>query len=114
MKKLTWAKGIGADGRPIRNENQDPSEKGTKVCPAVLGATNWWSAAYDNSSGLFYLQTIESCGVYNKRTMTWEAGRGFMGGSSRNAPGEPTATDPASVGYLIREACMGIAADRVG
>ena len=89
VKKLTWAKEIGPDGRPVRNVNQDPTEKGTKICPAVLGATNWWSAAYDPSSGLFYLQTIESCGVYNKRTMTWEAGRGYMGGSSRNAPGEP-------------------------
>ncbi len=89
VKTLTWAKEIGPDGRPVRNDNQEPTDKGTKICPAVLGATNWWSAAYDASSGLFYLQTIESCGIYNKRTMTWEPGRSFMGGSSRNAPGEP-------------------------
>ena len=88
VSKLTWAKGVGPDGKPIRNDHQEPTDKGTKICPAVLGATNWWSAAYDPGSGLFYVQTIESCGIYNKRTMTWEAGRGYMGGSSRNAPGE--------------------------
>ena len=48
VNKLTWAKEIGADGRPVRNPDQDPTEKGTKICPAVLGATNWWSAAFDN------------------------------------------------------------------
>ena len=88
VKKLTWAKEIAANGRPVRNADQEPSDKGTKTCPAVLGATNWWSAAFDPGSQLYYLQTIESCGIYSKRTMEWEAGRGFMGGSSRNAAAE--------------------------
>jgi alcohol dehydrogenase (cytochrome c) len=89
VKKLTWASAIGANGRPVRNPDVGPSEKGTKVCPAVLGAANWWSTAFDPSSGLYYVQTIESCGIYLKRSMEWEAGRGFMGGSSRNAPQDP-------------------------
>ena len=55
----------------------------------MLGAANWWSTAFDPSSGLYYVQTIESCGIYLKRSMEWEAGRGFMGGSSRNAPQDP-------------------------
>jgi alcohol dehydrogenase (cytochrome c) len=88
VKKLTWAKEIGPNGRPVRNPGAEPTDKGTKVCPAVLGATNWWSAAFDPSSSLYYVQTIESCGIYSKRDMEWEAGRGFMGGSSRNAPGD--------------------------
>ncbi len=89
VKKLTWAKEIGPNGRPIRNPDVEPTEKGTKVCPAVLGAANWWSTAFDPSSGLYYIQAIESCGVYLKRPVDWQAGRGFMGGSSRNAPGDP-------------------------
>ncbi|MCU1260771.1 MAG: Pyrrolo-quinoline quinone [Bryobacterales bacterium] len=87
VKKLTWAKEIGANGRPIRNPDVEPSEKGTKVCPAVLGAANWWSTAFDPASSLYFVQAIESCGVYLKRDVDWQAGRGFMGGSSRNAPG---------------------------
>jgi len=89
VNKLTWAKEIGANGRPVRNPDQEPTEKGTRICPAVLGATNWWSAAFDPSSRLYYIQTIESCGIFLKRGGEWEAGRGFMGGSSRNAPSDP-------------------------
>jgi len=89
VKKLTWAREINAKGRPVKNPNQEPSDKGTKICPAVLGAANWWSVAMDPTSKLVYVQTIESCGIYSKRATDWEAGRGFMGGSSRNAPTDP-------------------------
>ena len=89
VSKLTWAKGIDAKGRPIRNPDQEPTTGSNKVCPAVLGGTNWWSTAFDASSGLYYVQTIESCGIYKKGPVAWEAGRGFMGGSSRNAPSDP-------------------------
>lgn len=89
VKKLTWAREIGANGRAIRNPNAEPTQKGNKVCPAVLGAANWWSTAFDPSAGLYYVQTIESCGIYLKGPVDWQAGRGFMGGSSRNAPGVP-------------------------
>jgi alcohol dehydrogenase (cytochrome c) len=88
VKKLTWASEIGPKGRPIRNADAEPSQKGTKVCPAVLGAANWWSTAFDPGSGLYYVQAIESCGIYLKRPVDWQAGRGFMGGSSRNAPSD--------------------------
>ena len=89
VSKLTWAKEIAANGRPVKNPDQEPTEKGTRICPAVLGATNWWSAAFDPSSKRYYIQTIESCGIFLKRGGDWEAGRGFMGGSSRNAPSDP-------------------------
>ncbi len=85
VNQLTWAKGIDANGRPIRNPDQEPTAKGTRICPAVLGATNWWSAAFDPSAGLYFIQANESCGTYTKRETPWEAGRGFMGGSSRAA-----------------------------
>jgi alcohol dehydrogenase (cytochrome c) len=38
--KVTWAKEIAANGRPVRNPDQEPTEKGTRICPAVLGATD--------------------------------------------------------------------------
>ena len=44
IKHLTWASGIGADGRPIKLPNQEPSPAGTKVCPSQDGATNWYLA----------------------------------------------------------------------
>lgn len=66
VDKLTWAKGIGADGRPIVIPGMEPTRDGTKVCPSVLGATNWPSMAHNPSTGLFYLMTREACGIYAK------------------------------------------------
>jgi alcohol dehydrogenase (cytochrome c) len=84
--KLTWADGIGADGRPILRPNQEPTEAGTRVCPSLIGATNWWSASYLPQTGLYYVQTLESCGIFTKRKDEWTAGRVYMGGGTSNAP----------------------------
>jgi alcohol dehydrogenase (cytochrome c) len=90
VKKITWAKGIAPNGRPEFNANQEPNPKGNKVCPALLGATNWWSASYDAASGLFFVQATESCGIFVKSPAEWESGRSFTGGSQRIAPSDPS------------------------
>jgi alcohol dehydrogenase (cytochrome c) len=87
VKNLTWASGIGPDGRPIKLPNQDPSEAGTKVCPSQDGATNWFSPSYNPATGLYYVQTYEKCGIYTKRAQgPWESGKSYLGGSHRGAP----------------------------
>jgi alcohol dehydrogenase (cytochrome c) len=86
VQKLTWASKIDADGRPVLNPDQMPSDKGTRICPAVIGATNWWSASFNPATGLYYVQTLENCSIYTKRSQGWEAGRSYMGGSSRQSP----------------------------
>ena len=87
VKNLTWASGIGADGRPIKLPNQEPSPAGTKVCPSQDGATNWFSPSYNPSTGLYYVQTYEKCGIYTKRAQgPWESGKSYLGGSHRVAP----------------------------
>jgi PQQ-dependent dehydrogenase (methanol/ethanol family) len=67
VDRLTWATGIGKDGRPILVPGMEPTKDGTMVCPNVLGATNWPSMAHNPSTGLFYLMAREACGVYVKR-----------------------------------------------
>ena len=84
VKKLTWARGIGPDGRPIQNPNMEPSAQGTSVCPSQDGATNWFSPSYNPATGLFYVQTLEKCSVYYKRQEEWVAGRSFLGGAMRS------------------------------
>ncbi len=64
VRNLTWASGIGADGRPVRLPNQDPSPAGTKVCPSQDGATNWFSPSFNPATGLYYVQTFEKCSIY--------------------------------------------------
>ena len=87
VRHLTWARGIGADGRPIRVPGQEPSAAGTKVCPSQDGATNWFSPSYDPAKGLYYLQTFEKCSIYTKADGDlWEPGKQYLGGSQRTAP----------------------------
>jgi alcohol dehydrogenase (cytochrome c) len=86
LKKITWAAGIGSDGRPIKNPNQEPTKEGTLVCPSQDGATNWFSPSFDPLTGFYYLQTFEKCSVYTKREGdAWEAGKSYLGGSQRTA-----------------------------
>jgi alcohol dehydrogenase (cytochrome c) len=82
-KELTWATGIGADGRPIKTPGQQPSAAGTRVCPAQSGATNWYSPSYSADIGLFYMQTNEKCSIIYKESYEFEYGRAFLGGTQR-------------------------------
>ena len=86
VRNLTWASGIGEDGRPIKNPNQEPSPQGTRVCPSQDGATNWFSPSYNPATGFYYIQTFEKCSVYTKADPgTWTAGREYLGGSQHTA-----------------------------
>jgi alcohol dehydrogenase (cytochrome c) len=92
IRELTWAKGIGPDGRPIRNPNQEPSDAGTRVCPSQDGATNWFSPSYNPGAGLFYAQTFEKCSIYTKRENgEWRPGREYLGGTQRQQMDGPHA-----------------------
>jgi alcohol dehydrogenase (cytochrome c) len=69
------------------NPNQTPTPEGNLVCPAVEGATNFFSTSYNPATGWYYVQTLEKCAVYTKRpTPDWRAGRGYRGGGGRMTP----------------------------
>jgi PQQ-dependent dehydrogenase (methanol/ethanol family) len=53
VRKLTWASGIGADGRPVRIPEIGVS------CPGH--ATNWHSTAFSPVTRLYYVQATEQC-----------------------------------------------------
>ena len=84
VDRLSWASGIGKDGRPIVIPGADPTSQGNKVCPSVLGATNWMSVAYSDVTRLFYVQSLEACGIYVKppsrdsRQVNLEPGQKFL------------------------------------
>jgi alcohol dehydrogenase (cytochrome c) len=89
VKKLTWAKEIAPDGRPVMNPNQVPTPEGTLICPAVEGAANFFSTSYSPATRLFYVNTLERCAVYTKRpTPEWQAGRGYRGGGGQRDPND--------------------------
>jgi alcohol dehydrogenase (cytochrome c) len=89
VKKLTWATGVDAKGRPQLLPGAEPTPEGVKACPAVEGATNWMSAAWNPATGLFYVMSLEKCTIYTKSDAWWEPGKSFYGGATRNIPGEP-------------------------
>lgn len=51
LKRVDWASGIGADGRPVV---KDP-----KGCPS--DAANWDATAYSPETRLYYLMALEEC-----------------------------------------------------
>ncbi|MEZ5399879.1 MAG: PQQ-binding-like beta-propeller repeat protein [Bryobacteraceae bacterium] len=90
VKRLTWASGIGPDGRPKMLPGSAPTPPGSLVCPAVAGASNWPATAFHPGTGLFFLMAQESCNVYTKAPQEWTRGDSFYGGATRRAPGEPS------------------------
>ena len=84
VRNITWASGIGPDGRP-KLLPDDPTVEGRRSCPAVAGAANWTSTAFSPLTGLYYMFAEESCTVYSKNDQWWEAGKSFYGGGTRRA-----------------------------
>jgi PQQ-dependent dehydrogenase (methanol/ethanol family) len=66
VKKLNWASGIGADGKPELLPANKPTKAGVKGCPAVRGATNWYSTAFSPATNLFYVMAVEDCSIYKQ------------------------------------------------
>ncbi len=89
VKKLTRAKAIGPDGRPVLTLDQVPTTEGVTVCPAVEGATNWFSTSFGHATGLYYVQALEKCTVYTRSPSMWQAGSSFYSGTTRNVDGAP-------------------------
>lgn len=84
-KKISWASGIGAKGRPIELPGNVPTPEGTPTCPDIRGAANWMSTAYNPTTGLYYLMTIENCGTY--RSTQFGLNVGPAAGNGRGGAG---------------------------
>ncbi len=88
IKNMTWATGVGKDGRPILVPGNVPTYEGTKTCPGPAGATNWPSGAFNPETSQFLVLAQESCAIYTKADEKFEYGKSFYGGSTRRAPGD--------------------------
>jgi len=64
---LNWASGIDQQtGAPNLLPANETTVKGSVGCPAVRGATNWYSTAYSPATRLYYVMTVEDCTIYRK------------------------------------------------
>lgn len=75
-EKLNWATEIDAAGRPIRTEIK-PTDAGTRICPGMVGATNWHSPAFNPDTSLFYFMALESCDIYTAKSEKFVPGQTY-------------------------------------
>jgi alcohol dehydrogenase (cytochrome c) len=75
-EKLNWVTGIDAAGRPIRT-GLKPTDTGTRICPGMVGATNWYAPAFNPDTSLFYFMTLESCDIYMAKGQKFEPGQTY-------------------------------------
>jgi len=68
VRKITWVDGFDPKtGAPHLVPGSEPTEAGTKTCPGVRGATNWYPPAFDPQTRLFYVMAAEDCGIYRTK-----------------------------------------------
>jgi alcohol dehydrogenase (cytochrome c) len=87
VKKLNWANGIDASGRPIPS-GRIPSSEGTYICPGIDGATNWFSPSYNPGTGLFYFMALEACNMYFAKPQPFTKGETYYGTGTKHVPDE--------------------------
>ena len=88
-KRLNWATGIDAAGRPIRT-GIEPTEQGTEICPGYAGATNWFSPSYSPLTHMFYFLSFENCNIYYEKPQPYEVGKEYYSTGVKHVPGEVT------------------------
>jgi len=91
--KQTWAEGLDDAGRPMRLPNTAPSIEGTKVYPAVPGATNWISPSYSPVDHMFFVTTLEMGQIYHQGEAIYKEGSLYNAGGAREIPDEEPYTE---------------------
>jgi alcohol dehydrogenase (cytochrome c) len=99
--KVTWADGIGPDGRPKLISGKDPTEEGNEACPGIGGGHNWQATAYSPQTGLYYFGSAEGCQIYYKSTQEFREGQWYQASTTYTKPTEPNtgavmAIDPSN------------------
>ncbi len=105
-KNLNWAKGIDLKGRPLVSDLQ-PTTDGTRICPGVVGATNWFSPSYSEATHLFYFLSIENCSIYIRKPAKFEEGVEYYSTGTKHDPNDKTertllAFDPKTKSFSWR------------
>jgi len=83
-EKLNWASGIDDKGRPIRTGIK-PSPQGTRVCPGMVGATNWHAPSYNPETSLLYFMALESCDVLALKSQKFKPGDTYYSTGARHS-----------------------------
>jgi len=88
----TWAKEIGADGRPVLLPGNVPTEEGTFTCPDLMGGTNFWQPSFDPATRTFFVNAREVCMTYYSWKPEYVPGERYTGGAGQRVD---TVSNPA-------------------
>ena len=88
--RVTWASGVGPDGRPQVLPNTSPTPEGNYQCPGMGGGSNWMAPSYNPEAGLLYVVVLEQCTVYFSTRQELEPGHFFLGSYPGVVPDEET------------------------
>jgi alcohol dehydrogenase (cytochrome c) len=86
--RVTWASGIGRDGRPVVIPASNPSPDGTDVCPGISGATNFMAPSYSEQTRLLYVAAREQCDRIFSMPQKYRPGAAFVGSGGMAVPDE--------------------------
>jgi alcohol dehydrogenase (cytochrome c) len=86
VSKITWAKGLDENGRPIYVDDNRPGDpkkdkKGETVfaAPSFLGGKNWMPIAYSQQTKLFYIPSNEwGMDIWNE-PVSYKKGAAYLG-----------------------------------
>jgi alcohol dehydrogenase (cytochrome c) len=87
-ERVNWASGIDVNGRPLYT-GVLPSATGTLTCPGDAGATNWFSPAYNEKTGLFYFLSLDQCTINSVKPEKFEEGKEYYAGGTTEEPNTP-------------------------
>lgn len=87
VEKLNWAKGIDSSGGPILS-GVVPGKQGTRICPGITGATNWYSPSYNPDTRLFYVMALEGCDLYFSNAKPFVRGETYYNTGTKRPAGE--------------------------
>ena len=87
--KVTWADGIGADGRPSLIAGQDPTETGNISCPGLGGGHNWQATAYSPRTNYYYFTSTDGCQIYFKTSQVYVDGLWYQASTTHGIPQDP-------------------------
>ena len=89
VSKITWAKEIGKDGRPVYNDDNRPGDPtkgadgkaGKEVfsVPSFLGGKNQMPMAYSQNTGLFYVPSNEWGMDIHNEPVAYKKGAAYLG-----------------------------------
>jgi alcohol dehydrogenase (cytochrome c) len=86
VSNITWATGIGKDGRPLYTKDGRPGNPGSESkgksvwsVPSFLGGKNWMPMAYSQKTGNFYVPSNEwGMDIWNQ-PISYKKGAAYLG-----------------------------------